>query len=89
MGRHCARSNCPFCGWEFTNMKTKKGFVMGKGNNADLFYVQCCSAFCEATGPVREKKHLAASAWNARATRRDRHGNVEGGEGLDFEDMLR
>lgn len=86
MGRHCARSTCPFCGWHYTNMLSGPGFVLGKGNT-ERYRVKCCS--CEALGPMKDTREEAAEAWNARPERRDRHGDVEGGEGLDFRDMLR
>ena len=79
MGRHCARSNCPFCGWPHSDCKPVGGYY----SNADTYRVRCCS--CGTEGPPAEGKLEAARAWNQRAEFLDRHGNPPPRVPIEFE----
>jgi len=68
MGRHCARSTCPFCGWHYSEQVVKRDSYGG-----ELRWVECCG--CRARGPItRDGKEEADRLWDRRVGAVDRHG---------------
>ncbi len=78
MGRHAARSNCPFCGHPYTEL-----VVVPVNYRRTVCYVECSG--CKARGPQhsttqnmgqseRVTKSAAVTGWQRRAEFLDRHG---------------
>lgn len=78
MGRHAARSNCPFCGHPYTDL-----VVVPINYRRTYCYIECCA--CKARGPQesttanmgrseRATKSAAVTGWNRRSELLDRHG---------------
>lgn len=84
MGRHCARNNCPFCGWHYTDLE-----LLHHGSTGQLlgYRVRCCG--CGALGPTGANKSLATKLWNKRSEFLDRHGNPVAQVPIDVPSLLR
>lgn len=53
---------CPFCGH-----KEPRAFVNQYPDGPDSFGIQCCGGDCAITGPERDTREEAITAWNTRA----------------------
>jgi hypothetical protein len=78
MGRHAARSNCPFCGWYASDIMPKAH----KRAGCFRLFARCCA--CGARGPEAETIAEASEQWDKRAEFLDRHGKPAPRVPLDF-----
>lgn len=73
MGRHAARSNCPFCGSPYTSIQ--RWPQPHRGHRA--CWIECTNAQCQARGPLGDDEREAEDAWERLVLpRADRHQNA-------------